>query len=343
MGQQLFSNNATTTLASSITSSATTLSVTSGGGALFPAISAGNWFVATIMHIVSGAVTALEIVLVTARSTDTMTIVRAQEGTTAAAWAAGDTFALLPTAGGLGQFVQAAALQAQAGNYAIDTGSANAYSVSLTPALAAHVVGAPIRFKAANANTGASTFNDGAGSGSLLMPSGSAIAAGAISANGIYTVIWSGSAFILIGAGFIALSAASSFATVASGSFTGTMTGLTTSPTGPVDYKAIQLGGSSLLVALTFGTAWATGTSNSTALGITGLPSTLQPPSISPSIPVATLIDNSAAFVGGTVEILCVGNSEPFITFLKNGSSVGFTASGTKAVPAGTTIVYPLF
>ncbi|MDP3048906.1 MAG: hypothetical protein Q8N12_05675 [Thermodesulfovibrionales bacterium] len=48
-------------------------------------------------------------------------------------------------------------------DYAPDTGAANAYVITLAPALTARVVGMPIHFMAANANTGASTLNDGLG------------------------------------------------------------------------------------------------------------------------------------------------------------------------------------
>ncbi len=44
-------------------------------------------------------------------------------------------------------------------DYAVDTGSANAYVIALAPALAANVIGMLITFKATNANTGASTLN----------------------------------------------------------------------------------------------------------------------------------------------------------------------------------------
>jgi hypothetical protein len=66
----------------------------------------GNFFIATLQHLASGIVTANEIIKVTATSTDTFTIGRAQEGTTAQAWAPGDTCALLCTAGGLAGFMQ---------------------------------------------------------------------------------------------------------------------------------------------------------------------------------------------------------------------------------------------
>jgi hypothetical protein len=194
-----FSNNASTTLAASITSGATSLSVTSGTGALFPAITGTQFFTATLQHISAGVVTAYEIILVTARSGDTFTAIeRAQEGTAAAAWSAGDTVALLPTAAGMAGFAQADTLQAQAGNFALDVGTANAYSVVLSPALTEHIQGMPIWWLAGHTSTGASTFNDGVGVESLLTPEGENIAAGDIEAGGLYCSMWSGGSFMLV-------------------------------------------------------------------------------------------------------------------------------------------------
>jgi len=84
----LFSNNASTTLASAITSSATSLTVATGQGSLFPTITGSNIFYITLQS--ATASTPIEIVKVTARSGDTMTIVRAQDGTTASAFNSGD-------------------------------------------------------------------------------------------------------------------------------------------------------------------------------------------------------------------------------------------------------------
>ena len=81
-----FTNNATSTLASSINSSVTSLSVATGGGALFPTLSGSDYFYCTL----SNTAGTVEIVKVTARSTDTFTIVRGQDGTTGASWTAGD-------------------------------------------------------------------------------------------------------------------------------------------------------------------------------------------------------------------------------------------------------------
>ena len=81
-----FTNNATSTLASGITNVATSLTVASGQGSRFPSLGAGDYFYCTLANS-SGTV---EIVKVTARSTDTFTVTRAQDGTSAAAWNAGD-------------------------------------------------------------------------------------------------------------------------------------------------------------------------------------------------------------------------------------------------------------
>lgn len=81
---ELWTNNARSALASSITDVAVSLPVTSGHGALFPSPTGGDYFYLTLEK--SGV---LEIVKCTARSTDTLTIIRAQQGTSAAAFAAG--------------------------------------------------------------------------------------------------------------------------------------------------------------------------------------------------------------------------------------------------------------
>jgi hypothetical protein len=197
VGLQQFTNNASATIAASISAAATSLAVTAGTGALFPAISGSQFFVATLIK--ANTPTVYEIVRVTSRTTDTMTIVRAQEGTTALAWNAGDTLALLPTAGAFAGFAQNTDVQAQNGNYAIDIGSANAYAVSLNPPLTAHIIGVPIRVLFQHTNTGASTFNDGAGVAQLLTNNGVTLAAGEAVAGAVGEVVWNGSSFNLTG------------------------------------------------------------------------------------------------------------------------------------------------
>jgi hypothetical protein len=81
-----FTNNATTVLASGINSSVTSLTVTAGQGALFPSLGGSDYFYCTLANTIG----TVEIIKVTARSTDTFTIVRAQDNTLAASWLAGD-------------------------------------------------------------------------------------------------------------------------------------------------------------------------------------------------------------------------------------------------------------
>jgi len=102
-GLNLFTNNAATTLASSILVGATSLTVTAGQGALFPTLAGSAYFYCTLSNT---AGTTIEIVKVTARSTDTFTIVRAQDNTTASAFSAGDKVELRLTAIDLQNFPQ---------------------------------------------------------------------------------------------------------------------------------------------------------------------------------------------------------------------------------------------
>ena len=97
-----FTNNSSTTLAASLASGALSLTVSSGTGALFPSLSAGEVFNAVLMDSSNN----LEIVQVTARTGDTFTIVRAQEGTVARAFSSGDRVELRMTAAALTNFVQ---------------------------------------------------------------------------------------------------------------------------------------------------------------------------------------------------------------------------------------------
>ena len=108
---QLYTNNAYGSLASPITSTATTIALATGNGARFPSVPAGDYFLLTLIGLDSNGIeNSWEIVKVTARSNDALTVVRGQEGTTAAAWPAGSRVelrvtsatmsSLLPLAGG---------------------------------------------------------------------------------------------------------------------------------------------------------------------------------------------------------------------------------------------------
>jgi hypothetical protein len=87
-------NNASGTIATAISASDTGLALTTGDGAAFPVLGLGDYFYATITS--SGG--TQEIVKATARSGDSLTIVRAQESTVAQSFAAGSRFELRVTA-----------------------------------------------------------------------------------------------------------------------------------------------------------------------------------------------------------------------------------------------------
>lgn len=95
-------NNASGTLATAVSASDTGFALTTGDGAEFPTLSAGDYFYATITS--SGG--TQEIVKATARSGDSLTVVRAQESTTAQSFAAGSRFELRVTAASVDDLVE---------------------------------------------------------------------------------------------------------------------------------------------------------------------------------------------------------------------------------------------
>ncbi len=76
--------------------------------------------------------------------------------------------------------------------YAADGGATDAYSITMTPAIAAYTAGMTINFKANSANTGGATLNAGGGVAAIVNPDGSALVTGAISAGQIVRVVYDG-------------------------------------------------------------------------------------------------------------------------------------------------------
>lgn len=95
-------NNASGTLATAINASDTGIALTTGDGTEFPTLGVGDYFYATITSTQG----TQEIVKVTARSGDSLTVVRAQEGTSAAGFAAGARFELRVTAASVDDVVE---------------------------------------------------------------------------------------------------------------------------------------------------------------------------------------------------------------------------------------------
>jgi hypothetical protein len=110
--------------------------------------------------------------------------------------------------------------------------------------------------------------------------------------------------------------------------FTGTLTGCTTSPTGTVQ---VQAGGG--LVTLTFPTI--EGTSNTTAATITGLPAAYRPQTTTRTVLARVKDNGTLAF--GCVEVASSGT----INLLSSVTSATFTGSGTKGIGL-CSVTYPL-
>jgi hypothetical protein len=98
----VFANNASTLIASAITPSSTTVVAAAGQGALFPSIAAGQVAACTLEDVNGN----IEIVYATGRTGDTLTIARAQEGTTALAFASGSSLEQRITEAVLATFLQ---------------------------------------------------------------------------------------------------------------------------------------------------------------------------------------------------------------------------------------------
>lgn len=91
MGVRLYVNNYSTKLTAQLLVGGLTANVTPGdGAALAAAGGGGNWFIGTLRRMSGFKDVAREIVKITARATDALTIVRAQESTSALQFEIGD-------------------------------------------------------------------------------------------------------------------------------------------------------------------------------------------------------------------------------------------------------------
>jgi len=91
------------------------------------------------------------------------------------------------------------ALTEHLADYAQDTGVANAYQITLNPAPAAYEIGKIYKFKAANANTGASTFTIGALAATAIKKKATVVLeTGDILAGQVVPVMYDGTNFQLI-------------------------------------------------------------------------------------------------------------------------------------------------
>lgn len=157
MTTQLYANNAKTTLAASITSTQTSITVAPGTGAEFPSPSIGQSFKVTLVSAASSS--TYEICLCTARSGDTLTVIRGQEGTSGTPFLSGDIVGNFDTKGTMDDLVQSSQLQTQYYQYAQAAGTANALTATIPSTLTALPDGMYLTIKASAANTGPTTLN----------------------------------------------------------------------------------------------------------------------------------------------------------------------------------------
>lgn len=205
----------------------------------------------------------------------------------------------------------------------VDTGIANAYILNFTANFTAYQDGIVIYWFPSHNNTGASTINvNGLGVVNITNQDGSALGSGTLVANQAATIMYKGGAFLLLSTGNVAVT----------GTFTGTLTGMTAGTTGTVKYFVV---GRVCILQCAI-----TGTSNATAMTMTGLPSACIPQT-GAALVSCIMEDNGNASIGGWAQVQSGTGVIVFGTGINNNQS-GFTNSGTKGLPAGWTITYPI-
>lgn len=134
---------------------------------------------------------------------------------------------------------------------------------------------------------------------------------------------------------------ASTAAVLQTGTFTGTLTGMTATITGTMTYSIV---GNVATISAPGGASFV-GTSNSTAMTMTGLPPLLQPATLVAQIVTVNIEDNGVNTLGGAQ----ITNGSGTITFLRSNAagsaatiaSNAFTNTGTKGLN-GTVLTYLL-
>lgn len=178
---QLFTNNADSELGGAIDTAALSITLKVGGGAKFPSPTGGDFFLATLFQRVGAAEANHEIVKCTARSGDVLTVVRAQESTTAKAFSNADPVELRLTAAAAQSFGIKASLgtnlftgtQDMGGNYV--TGALLSWTREYRGAVAITVAGVlsldlsyAVMSVALNANITSITLGNNIASGSVV-------------------------------------------------------------------------------------------------------------------------------------------------------------------------------
>lgn len=230
------------------------------------------------------------------------------------------------------QYATLAQLQDGGAQYVGSVSGTDTITGSLTPAIAAYATGMVVVLTPANTNTGAVTLAlNGLSAKSIVTRTGTALPAGSLLAGYPVALIYNGTSFVSVNTD------------PGSGSFTGTLTGVSGTVTGTIKYR----------IANNVVTMWVdsdlTGTSNSTSMTVTGVPSAVQPAARRrvPCI-VTNTAGNQLAFAelntgSGTmlfeIAVDDGGVSAANITFAGSGFDSGGAGKGLSTC---WTITYPL-
>lgn len=190
-------------------------------------------------------------------------------------------------------------------------GSANAITITPSPAITAYAVGQCFRFLSAFANTSSVTIAVSGLTTKAITKNGStALISGDIPNGSIVTISYDGTQFQMsqvLGADF--------------GTYTGTLAGCTTSPTVTVKYAIVGK-------TITLHVPGVSATSNTTACTLSGAPASLRPANQPTGRGVISeFFNNSSAEYGA---ISCEMNIGGVLSFRRAGSVTGFTNTGTK-------------
>jgi hypothetical protein len=216
------------------------------------------------------------------------------------------------------------------GNLLTDTsGTANQINVT-TPASTtiSYGVGLLLQIQVANATTSA-TVNinvNSLGNKSLVNSDATALLPGKIALGQIILVQYDGTEFRILEGHAV------------SGTFTGTFTGFTSPQTTTINYYVS--GGICTLTNVLF---TCEGTSNSTSMSMTGLPTVCQPATGSPFVMCSGVINNSAGnYIGACLVSAGIVNFYLMTAGSNIVSSTGFSPVNIKGIVSGWSISYPL-
>lgn len=210
-------------------------------------------------------------------------------------------------------------IQSQSVNYAADSGSANAYVVTLSPVPSSLSTGFPVRFKAGNTNTGASTLNVNAlGAVAIHRQDGSALQAGDITAGQMVYTSFDGTYFQLLWAGVSQVQLQSQTGNYAVD--TGAANALVVAPTPAV---------TALVAGLTLRVQVKAANSGATTIAVSGLAA------VAVHQQDGNPLQANALRPGGVFDLVYDGTAFQLQDGLFTGGYQVFTSSSTFTVPYG--------